>query len=283
MTTVVSGRKLAEEIRTSVRERALALEGGPACLATVIVGDDPASRIYVRNKGKAAYECGLDSRQVELPAEISQSELIQEVELLNRAPEIHGILVQLPLPEGINPAVVAASVQPDKDVDGLHPTNAGLLLKNEPCLVPCTPLACLFVLDRHSIPIEAAEAVVIGRSEIVGKPVSLLLVHRHATVTLCHSRTRDLGSVVRRADIVIAAVGVPKLVKADWIKPGAAVIDVGMNRLDGKLVGDADFDAVNGVAGLLTPVPGGVGLLTVAMVLRNTLTAFEFQCAKRSS
>ena len=283
MTTVVSGRKLAEEIRTSVRERALALEGGPACLATVIVGDDPASRIYVRNKGKAASECGLASRQVELPAEISQSELIQEVELLNRAPEVHGILVQLPLPEWINPAVVAASVQPDKDVDGLHPTNAGLLLKNEPCLVPCTPLGCLFVLDRHSIPIEGAEAVVIGRSEIVGKPVSLLLLHRHATVTLCHSRTRDLGSVVRRADIVIAAVGVPKLVKADWIKPGAAVIDVGMNRLDGKLVGDADFDAVNGVAGLLTPVPGGVGLLTVAMVLRNTLTAFEFQRAKRSS
>ncbi len=282
MTTVVSGRELSEEIRASVRERALALEGGPACLATVIVGDDLGSRIYVRNKGKAARECGLESRQVELPAEIPQSELIQEVELLNRDPEVHGILVQLPLPEGINPAVVAASIQPEKDVDGLHPTNAGLLLKNEPCLAPCTPLGCLLVLDRHSIAIEGAEAVVIGRSEIVGKPVSLLLLHRHATVTLCHSRTRDLASVVRRADIVIAAVGVPRLVQGDWIKPGAAVIDVGMNRLDGKLVGDVDFDAANGVAGLLTPVPGGVGLLTIAIVLRNTLTAFEFQSAKRS-
>ena len=283
MTTIVSGRKLAEEIRTSVRERTLALEGGPACLASVIVGDDPASRIYVRNKGKAARDCGLESRLVELPSEISQSELIREVERLNRDPEIHGILVQLPLPEGTNPAVVAASVQPEKDIDGLHPTNAGLLLKNEPCLAPCTPLGCLFVLDRHSIPIEGAEAVVIGRSEIVGKPVGLLLLHRHATVTFCHSRTRDLASVVRRADIVIAAVGVPKLVKGDWIKPGAAVIDVGMNRLDGKLVGDVDFDAANGVAGLLTPVPGGVGLLTIAMVLRNTLTAFESQSVKRSS
>ncbi len=282
MTTVVSGRELAEEIRASVRERALALEGGPACLATVIVGDDPASRIYVRNKGKAARECAMESRRVELPAEISQSELIQEVELLNQDLGVHGILVQLPLPEGINPAVVAASVQPEKDVDGLHPTNAGLLLKNEPCLVPCTPLGCLFVLDRHSVPIEGADAVVIGRSEIVGKPVSLLLLHRHATVTLCHSRTRDLASVVRRADIVIAAVGVPKLVQGDWIKPGAAVIDVGMNRLDGKVVGDVDFDATNGVAGLLTPVPGGVGLLTIAMVLGNTLTAFESQNARRS-
>ncbi len=283
MTTVVNGRKLAEEIRASVRERALALQGGPACLATVIVGDDAASRIYVRNKGKAARECAMESRRVELPAAISQSELIQEVELLNQDLGVHGILVQLPLPKGINPAVVAASIQPEKDVDGLHPRNAGLLLKNEPCLVPCTPLGCLFVLDRHSVPIEAADAVVIGRSEIVGKPVSLLLLHRHATVTLCHSRTRDLASVVRRADIVIAAVGVPKLVKGDWIKPGAAVIDVGVNRLDGKLVGDVDFDAANGVAGLLTPVPGGVGLLTIAMVLGNTLTAYEFQSARRSA
>ena len=283
MTTVASGRTLAEEIRSSVRERALALEGGPACLATVIAGDDPASKLYVRNKRKAARDCGLESRLVELPGGITESELIQEVGSLNRDPGIHGILVQLPLPEGTSPANVATSIRPEKDVDGLHPTNAGLLLKNEPCLAPCTPLGCVFVLDQHSIPIEGAEAVVIGRSEIVGKPLSMLLLHRNATVTVCHSRTRDLASVVRRADIVIAAVGVPRLVKGDWIKPGAAVIDVGMNRLDGKLVGDVDFDAANGVAGLLTPVPGGVGLLTIAMVLRNTLAAFESQSAKRSA
>ncbi|MEE9281107.1 MAG: bifunctional 5,10-methylenetetrahydrofolate dehydrogenase/5,10-methenyltetrahydrofolate cyclohydrolase [Myxococcota bacterium] len=283
MTTVVSGKKLAEEIRTSVRERALALEGGPTCLATVRVGDDPASEIYVRNKGKAARECGLDSRQIALPAETSQAELLDQVARLNEDPKVHGILVQLPLPDAIDPAVVVAAILPEKDVDGLHPQNAGLLLKNEPCLHPCTPEGILFVLDRHGIEIEGAGAVVIGRSEIVGKPVSLLLLHRHATVTMCHSRTRDLGAVVRRADIVVAAVGVPRLVKGDWIKPGAAIIDVGTNRVDGKLVGDVDFDAANGIAGLLTPVPGGIGPLTIAMLLRNTLAAFELQAAPRGS
>ncbi len=283
MTTVVSGKKLAQEIRTSVREDALALAGGPACLAAVLVGEDPASQIYVRNKGKAARECGLESRQITLPAETSQAEILDQVARLNEDPKVHGILVQLPLPPAIDPAVVAAAIRPEKDVDGLHPESAGLLLKNEPCLHPCTPEGCLFILDRHGFEIEGAEAVVIGRSEIVGKPVSLLLLHRHATVTMCHSRTRDLASVVRGADIVIAAVGVPKLVKGEWIKPGAAVIDVGMNRVDGKLVGDVDFDAVNGVAGLLTPVPDGVGLLTIAMLLRNTLRAFELQTAQHSS
>ncbi len=283
MTTIVSGKKLADEIRSRVRERALALRGGPACLATVLVGEDPASQIYVRNKGKAAHACGIESQQITLPEETTQAELLKHVARLNDDPGIHGILVQLPLPEAIDPAIVAASIRPEKDVDGLHPQNAGLLLKNEPCLHPCTPEGCLFVLDQHGIEIKGAEAVVIGRSEIVGKPLSLLLLHRHATVTICHSRTRDLASVVRRADIVVAAVGVPKLVKGDWIKPGAAVLDVGVNRIDGKLVGDVDFDELNGIAGLLTPVPGGIGLLTIAILLQNTLKAFEFQTTAHGS
>jgi methylenetetrahydrofolate dehydrogenase (NADP+)/methenyltetrahydrofolate cyclohydrolase len=194
---------------------------------------------------------------------------------------VHGILVQLPLPDHLDPARIAFALDPEKDVDGLHPVNSGRLLANEPGFVPCTPLGCLYMLDRHQVPIEGANAVVIGRSEIVGKPVALLLLHRNATVTICHSRTRDLPEIARRADILVAAVGRPEMVKGDWIKRGAAVIDVGVNRVDGKLIGDVDFAAANGRAGLLTPVPGGVGLMTVAMLLRNTLQAFEAQAALR--
>jgi methylenetetrahydrofolate dehydrogenase (NADP+)/methenyltetrahydrofolate cyclohydrolase len=222
----------------------------------------------------------MHSVQVDLPDDVSESALLAEVERLNADPDIHGILVQLPLPEGIDPARVASAVDPAKDVDGLHPRNVGLLVAGRPSLVPCTPLGCLEILDRYEVPIEGRHAVVIGRSEIVGKPVSLLLLHRHATVTICHSRTRDLPDVVRSGDIVVAAVGRSRMVQGDWIGEGAAVIDVGVNRgEDGKLRGDVDFDGANGRAGLLTPVPGGVGLLTIAMLLRNTVDAFERQRA----
>ncbi|MFI5315869.1 MAG: bifunctional 5,10-methylenetetrahydrofolate dehydrogenase/5,10-methenyltetrahydrofolate cyclohydrolase [Myxococcota bacterium] len=281
MTEIVSGKKLAEEIQADVRKRASEISGLKPCLAVVLVGEDPASQAYVRGKDRAARACGLESRQVRLPATTSEAELLRVVDELNRDPSVHGLLVQLPLPEAIDPARVALAIDPAKDVDGLHPISAGRLLANEPGFAPCTPLGCLYILDHHRVPIEGANAVVIGRSEIVGKPVALLLLHRNATVTICHSRTRDLPEITRRADILIAAVGRPKFVRGDWIRPGAAVIDVGVNRVDGKLIGDVDFDAANGRAGLLTPVPGGVGLLTVAMLLRNTLQAFEAQTTQR--
>jgi len=235
----------------------------------------------VRIKDKAAREVGIESRQIRLPASTSEAELLRVVDELNRDPSVHGVLVQLPLPKGIDPARIVFSLDPAKDVDGLHPVNAGRLLANQRGFAPCTPLGCLYILDHHKVKLEGANAVVIGRSEIVGKPVSLLLLHRNATVTMCHSKTRDLPDVVRRADIVVAALGKPRFVQGDWIKPGAAVIDVGVNRVDGKLLGDVDFAAANGRAGVLTPVPGGVGLLTVAMLLRNTLQAFEAQTAAR--
>jgi methylenetetrahydrofolate dehydrogenase (NADP+)/methenyltetrahydrofolate cyclohydrolase len=281
VTEIVSGKKLAEEIQADVRKRVAEIAGPKPCLAVVLVGEDPGSQAYVRGKDRAARACGLESRQIRLPATTSESELLGVVDGLNRDPSVHGLLVQLPLPDAIDPARIALAIDPAKDVDGLHPISAGRLLANEPGLAPCTPLGCLYILDHHHVPIEGANAVVIGRSEIVGKPVALLLLHRNATVTICHSRTRDLPDIIRRAEILVAAVGRPKFVKGDWIRPGAAVIDVGVNRVDGKLVGDVDFDAANGRAGLLTPVPGGVGLLTVAMLLRNTLQAFEAQTSPR--
>jgi len=281
MTQVVDGKGLSQTLRAEVRERVLKLEGGTPGLAAVLVGEDPASRVYVRNKRRACEKAGLRSVQVDLPDDVSESDLLAEVERLNADPEIHGILVQLPLPDGIDPARVASTVDPAKDVDGLHPRNVGLLVAGQPALVPCTPLGCLEILDRYEVPIKGSRAVVVGRSEIVGKPVSFLLLHRHATVTICHSRTRDLPDVVRSGDIVVAAVGRSRMIKGDWIAEGATVIDVGVNRGDdGKLSGDVDFEGANGRAGLLTPVPGGVGLLTIAMLLRNTVDAFERQRAR---
>jgi len=281
VTEVVSGKKLSEEILSDVRKRVSEYSTGVPCLCVVLVGEDPASQVYVRIKDKAARECGIESRQLRLPATTSEAELLRVVDGLNRDPSVHGILVQLPLPNGIDAARVSLALDPAKDVDGLHPISAGRLLANKSGFAPCTPLGCIYILDHHRVPIEGANAVVIGRSEIVGKPVSLLLLHRNATVTICHSRTRDLPEIARRADILVAALGKPKFVQGDWIKPGAAVIDVGVNRVDGKLIGDVDFAAANGRAGVLTPVPGGVGLLTVAMLLRNTLQAFEAQAAQR--
>jgi methylenetetrahydrofolate dehydrogenase (NADP+)/methenyltetrahydrofolate cyclohydrolase len=277
VTRVVDGKKLAAEIRAEVAARVEARGGPVPCLATVLVGDDPGSQVYVRHKHIDCRKVGFNSVQIELPADISQDELLGRVHELNEDPKVHGFLVQLPLPGGLDPSTVAAALAPDKDVDGLTPVNAGRLLRNDPGLRPCTPLGCLEILDRNGIELEGARAVVIGRSDIVGKPVALLLLHRSATVTVCHSRTRDLPDVVRGADVVIAAVGQPRLVQGDWIKPGAAVIDVGMNRVGDKLHGDVDFEAASQVAGLITPVPGGVGPLTRAMLLVNTLRALELQ------
>ena len=281
MTEIARGKPLAAEILDDVKKRVAEL-GAKPCLTVVLVGDDPASQIYVRKKGEAARECGMESREVRLPATTSEAEVLRVVTALNRDPGVHGILVQLPLPDAIDPARVVLAIDPAKDVDGLHPFNVGRLVANEPAPVSCTPLGCLYVLDRFKVPLEGANAVVIGRSEIVGKPVALLLLHRNATVTLCHSRTRDLPGIVSRADVVVAAVGVPRMVKGEWLKPGAAVIDVGVNRVDGKIVGDVDFESANGRAGLLTPVPGGIGLMTVAMLLRNTVQAFEAQHPARA-
>jgi methylenetetrahydrofolate dehydrogenase (NADP+)/methenyltetrahydrofolate cyclohydrolase len=277
MTQVVDARRISEELRAEIRDRVAKLEGRRPHLAAVLVGADPASQVYVRNKRRACEQTGIESTLVELPESTSERELLRHVERLNADPHVSGILVQLPLPPAIDPSIVAAAVDPAKDVDGLHPWNVGRLVAGRPGLVPCTPLGCIEILDRSGVTIEGARCVVIGRSEIVGKPVALLLLHRHGTVTICHSRTRELADVVRQGDIVVAAAGRARMVRGDWIKPGAAVIDVGVNRIDDRLVGDVDFDGAMGRAGWITKVPGGVGLLTVTMLLRNTLHAHESQ------
>jgi len=239
----------------------------------VLVGDDPASASYIQGKRRASARAGMGSLEHRLPGDTPEAALLELVERLNRDDGVDGILVQLPLPPQIRPNRVAAAVDPAKDVDGLHPLNAGRLLVGEPGLFPCTPLGILEVLEHHRVALDGAHAVVIGRSNIVGKPVSILLQRRNATVTMCHSRTRDLRALAREADVLVAAVGSPRLVRADWLRPGAAVIDVGVSAVDGKLVGDVDFEAALGVAGLLTPHRGGIGPMTITMLLRNTLQA----------
>jgi methylenetetrahydrofolate dehydrogenase (NADP+)/methenyltetrahydrofolate cyclohydrolase len=280
VTTVVDGKKLAAEIRAEIAARVEALPRGTPCLATVQVGEVPESTIYVRHKHRAAKRAGMNSIDLKLPEQTTQDELLEHVAKLNADASVHGMLVQLPLPAAIDPGRVAEAVAPEKDVDGLHPFNVGKLVANQPGLRPGTPRGCIEILERNGVQIEGARAVVIGRSEIVGKPVALMLLHRHATVTLCHSRTRDLPGVTREADIVVAAVGQPRMIRGDWIKAGAAVIDVGTNSVDGKLVGDVYFEAAAERAGLITPVPGGVGPLTIAMVLQNTLEAFALQTGR---
>jgi 5,10-methylene-tetrahydrofolate dehydrogenase/methenyl tetrahydrofolate cyclohydrolase len=270
-----------EEIKAGV-ERLKTEYGIVPGLATVLVGENPASQFYVRSKQKRCAEVGIQSFGHNLPASASQEDVDGLVAELNGNPEVHGILVQLPLPKHLNEEQVLAAIGLDKDVDGFHPVNIGRLSMKgrEPMFVPCTPSGCIELLDRYNIEIEGREAVVLGRSNIVGLPVAMLLLHRNATITICHSRTRDLPGTCRRADILIAAVGRPEMVKADWVKPGAAVIDVGINRVDDptrkrgyRLVGDVDFEAVKEVVGYITPVPGGVGPMTIAMLLRNTLTS----------
>ncbi len=277
-TIVVDGIALANARRAVLAEQVEALvKRGlrPPCLAVVLVGDDPASASYIKGKRRASARAGMASVEQRLPAETSEAELVALVERLNRDDAVDGILVQLPLPQPIRAPVVAAAVDPAKDVDGLHPLNAGRLLVGEPGLFPCTPLGILEVLDHHRVPLDGARAVVIGRSNIVGKPVALLLQRRNATVTMCHSRTRDLRSLCREAEVLVAAVGSPRLVRGDWIRAGAAVIDVGVAAVDGVLVGDVDFDAALGVAGLVTPHRGGIGPMTITMLLHNTLQAYR--------
>jgi methylenetetrahydrofolate dehydrogenase (NADP+)/methenyltetrahydrofolate cyclohydrolase len=276
-TIVVDGLALARSIRQELSEavaRHVAADRRPPCLA-VVVGDDPASQSYIKGKRRACERIGMQSVEHDLAHGASEADVLALVDDLNRDDAIDGILTQLPLPEGIRANVVAAAIDPAKDVDGLHPLNAGRLFDGEPCLAACTPLGIMKVLEHHDIPLVGAEAVVIGRSILVGKPVCLMLQHAHATVTMCHSRTRDLAGHCRRADVLVAAVGVPRLVKRDWIKPGAAVIDVGVSEVDGELVGDVDTDGALGVASIVTPHRRGVGPMTITMLLRNTLTAYE--------
>lgn len=273
---IIDGNTIAKARREVIARRVdeLKAQGVEPGLAVVIVGEDPASQIYVRMKHKDCAEVGIYSEQHALPAETTQEELLSLVADLNSRPEIHGMIVQLPLPKHIDEDTVLDAISPDKDVDGFHPFNVGNMLIGKDTLLPCTPHGCIVMLDEAGIDLNGKEAVVIGRSNIVGKPVAILLLERNATVTICHSRTQDLPAVVRRADVVIAAVGRPEMVKGDWLKPGAVVIDVGINRLDdGSMVGDVDFASAAEVASAISPVPGGVGPMTRAMLLENTLTA----------
>lgn len=283
--TLIDGKAAAESVRLQVKDQVALLKS--ECniipgLATVLVGDRPDSRAYVASKQKACADLGMNSFGNTLPADISQDELLEIVRGLAGDPQVHGILVQLPLPAHIDAETILGAVPIHKDVDGFSPINVGRLsMKNrEPMFVPCTPLGCLHLIESVGTKIEGANAVVLGRSNIVGLPMAFLLLHRNATITVCHSRTRDLPAITRNADILVAAIGKPRFVQADWVKPGATVIDVGINEIpdatkkSGKrLVGDVDFDTVKEVAGAITPVPGGVGPMTIAMLMKNTLTA----------
>ena len=271
----MDGKALAARVREDVA-REVATFPRPIGLATVLVGDDPASDVYIRMKHKATVEVGIEARDLRLPDETSEEELLALVRELNADTEIDGILVQLPLPGQIDEGAVIRAVDPVKDVDGFHPVNAGLLLAGTPGHVPGTPLGVIALLDEYGVELKGANAVVIGRSDIVGKPAALLLLHRHATVTICHSRTRDLAAEAARADVLVAAVGVPGIVKPEMVKPGAAVVDVGINRAAAGLVGDVE-PAVVERAGLLTPVPGGVGPMTIAMLLQSTVRAAKYR------
>jgi methylenetetrahydrofolate dehydrogenase (NADP+)/methenyltetrahydrofolate cyclohydrolase len=270
---IIDGRLIAAAMRTQLAEKIALLPFRPS-LAVVLVGGDPASSVYVRSKDRAASAVGIAARTIELPADISEEELITRVARLNADPAVDGILVQLPLPAHVTAQAVVEAVDPEKDVDGFHPLNVGRLASGHPGLVPCTPLGVMKLLAEARIALEGARALIIGRSGIVGRPLVSLLLGANATVTVAHSRTRDLADECRHADIVVAAAGRPELVRGDWIRPGATVIDVGVNRLaDGRLVGDVAFAEAEAVAGAITPVPGGVGPMTIACLLENTVAA----------
>jgi len=277
MTVIIDGNKIAQEVRHSVRKEALDFKektGIVPGLAVILVGEDPASQVYVGRKAKACAEVGFLSREYKLSADTSEAKLLNIISELNADQVIHGILVQLPLPKHIHTDKIIAAIDPQKDVDGFHPYNVGGLVSGNPLFVPCTPRGIMELIARTGIDLKGKEAVVVGRSNIVGKPIALLLLAQHATVTICHSRTKDLPAVTRRADVLIAAVGKPHMIKANMVKEGAVVIDVGVNRLEnGKLAGDVAFDEVVAKASFITPVPGGVGPMTIAMLMKNTLDA----------
>ena len=272
--TLMDGRALAERVRAEVAAEVREL--GHVGLATVLVGEDPASDVYIRGKHRAATEAGIEARDVRLPASASEAELLSAVDELNGDDDVDGLLVQLPLPDGLDEARVIRSIAPIKDVDGLHPLNAGELFSGTPTFVGATPVGIMALLAEYEVELTGARAVVVGRSQIVGKPVAHLLLAEHATVTICHSRTRDLDAVVREADVVVAAVGRPGVITAPMVRPGAAVVDVGITRTEDGLKGDVDPN-VAAVAGLLTPVPGGVGPMTIAMLLRNAVLAARYR------
>src|SRR3954454_1212036 len=283
---VIDGKAVSAAVRERVRDGVAEYEersGRTPALATVIAGDDPASEIYVRNKHRACEEAGMRSVHHGLPAETTEAELLDLVAALGADPDVDGILVQLPLPGQIDAEAVISAIDPGKDVDGLTPVNAGLLASGRPGLIPCTPAGVVELLDHEGIELSGAEAVVVGRSQLVGRPLASLLLTRDATVTMCHSRTRHLAEVCNRADVLVAAVGRPKLVTAEMVREGAVVIDVGINRTDDGLVGDVDFDAVAEKAAAITPVPGGVGPMTIAMLLVNTVKAAHLQASRKAA
>ena len=277
MAEIINGNEISRVIREEIRKQTLTLTektGVTPGLAVVLVGADPASQIYVGRKGKACEEVGFLSREFRLPGDTEEKELLEIIRQLNEDPAIHGILVQLPLPRQIRSQAVIEAIAPQKDVDGFHPVNVGRLVAGNPCHVACTPQGIIELIDRTGVAIEGKEAVIVGRSNIVGKPLALLLLARHATITICHTRTRNLPETTRRADILVAAAGSPEMIRGNMVKEGAVVIDVGMNRLpDGRLVGDVAFAEVALRAAHITPVPGGVGPMTIAMLLQNTLNA----------
>jgi methylenetetrahydrofolate dehydrogenase (NADP+)/methenyltetrahydrofolate cyclohydrolase len=281
---LIDGKVLAAQVRAAAKpavERLAALGVQPG-LAVIIAGDDPASHTYVRNKIKACADTGVRSELHQLPGNTTQSELLDRVRALNADPRVHGILVQMPLPKHVDSTAILDAVSPEKDVDGFHPANLGALVAGLPGVAPCTPAGVMRMLASEDVALAGSNAVVLGRSTIVGKPMALLLLQRDATVTICHSRTKNLAAVTRQADVLVAAVGRARFVTANMVKPGACVIDVGVNRLeDGKLAGDVDFAAVCEVAGLITPVPGGVGPMTVAMLIHNAVNAALRSCGER--
>ncbi|MBO5364468.1 MAG: bifunctional methylenetetrahydrofolate dehydrogenase/methenyltetrahydrofolate cyclohydrolase FolD [Clostridia bacterium] len=276
MAKLLSGKAVSARVKEELKKEVAALTaaGTKPGLAVIIVGDDSASKVYVANKEKACAELDMYSEMYALPGDTTEEELIALVDKLNEDPNIHGILAQLPLPKHLDDKTIINRIRPEKDVDAFHPVNVGKIMIGDFDFVPCTPAGIMELIHESGVSVEGKECVVIGRSNIVGKPMSMLLLHENGTVTTCHSRTRDLAEVTGRADILVAAVGIPKFVKANMVKPGAVVIDVGMDRDEqGKLCGDVDFDEVEPIAGAITPVPGGVGPMTIAMLMKNTLTA----------
>ncbi len=284
--SLIDGKAIAGQVRAEVKDAVAeftAQYGRRPVLATMLVGEDPASEVYIANKHRACEETGMESRHRSLPGDATEAEVLEQVRELGEDGEVDGILVQLPVPAQIDPDQVIASIPPSKDVDGLTPVNAGLLASGSPGMVPCTPAGVVDLLVRTGVEVRGSRAVVVGRSNLVGRPVANLLLDLDATVTICHSKTTDLAGVCREADILVAAVGIPGLIEADWVKPGATVIDVGINRTDEGLVGDVDFGSVSEVAGAITPVPGGVGPMTIAHLMANTLKAARNREASRGS